>query len=90
MRPLTILPALLLITACAGQGQSSLEPIPPAVEVRYVYRPMDGALLTCKAAPTETEGESQLDLAGLYNRTLDAWADCYRKLAEVRRKTTGQ
>lgn len=46
-----------------------------------MWRPIDRALLVCKKAPTEAPTEDEIDGTSLYNRTRDAWEDCWKRLA---------
>jgi hypothetical protein len=76
---------------CAAPEPKPLAPIPAPVVTKYVYKPIARELLDCKwppAAPASVDDD--LDLAGAYNRALDAGADCWRRLKCIAALDAGQ
>lgn len=78
---LLVLPLSLALSGCAAEPK--IQPIPQPVRTVYVYKPLDGGLLTCKSWPIG-DGELDLDAVSEANRGFDAWLDCWRKVEKIK------
>lgn len=88
-RRLSALLLALALSGCVAASRPDLQPIPPPVQVRLVYQPIDSGLLTCKKPALVDPDATDLDLVGALNRVWDAWADCAGKLAAIARLQNG-
>lgn len=61
------------------------------MQIKYVYRPIDGALFaSCKTAPILPPDPDDLELASHDNATWDAWASCFNAIACIAKLQQGQ